>query len=52
MAWQNRITKDPFMVTFTVERSHVDGWTGKNAPAVKKKSRCFTQMRKSRDTVS
>ncbi len=25
-------TKDPFMVTFTVEKSHVEGWTGKNAP--------------------
>jgi len=31
-------TKDPFMVTFTVERSKVQGWTGKNAPAVKKKA--------------
>lgn len=26
-------TKDPFMVTFTVEKSHVEGWTGKNTPA-------------------
>jgi len=25
-------TKDPFMVTFTVDRSHIEGWTGKNAP--------------------
>jgi hypothetical protein len=29
-------SKDPFMVTFTVEKSHVEGWTGKNAPPVKK----------------
>ena len=28
-------TKDPFMVTFTVDKSHVEGWTGKNAPARK-----------------
>ena len=26
-------TKDPFLVTFTVERSHIEGWTGRNAPA-------------------
>jgi hypothetical protein len=26
-------TKDPFMVTFTVEKSHLEGWTGKNTPA-------------------
>lgn len=25
-------TKDPFMVTFTVEKSHIEGWTGRNAP--------------------
>ena len=29
-------TKDPFMVTFNVEKSHVEGWMGKNAPAGKK----------------
>ena len=29
-------TKDPFMVTFTVEKSKIDGWTGKNAPSTKK----------------
>lgn len=29
-------SKDPFMVTFTVEKSHVEGWTGKNAPPAKK----------------
>jgi len=29
-------SKDPFMVTFTVEKTHVDGWAGKNAPTVKK----------------
>lgn len=28
-------TKDPFMVTFAVEKSHIEGWTGKNAPARK-----------------
>jgi len=31
-------TKDPFMVTFTVEKSHVEGWTGKNVPARKRTS--------------
>ena len=29
-------TKDPFMVTLTVEKSKIDGWTGKNAPSTKK----------------
>lgn len=29
-------TKDPFMVTFNVEKSKIEGWTGKNAPAHKK----------------
>lgn len=29
-------TKDPFMVTFNVEKSHVEGWAGRNAPATKK----------------
>jgi tetratricopeptide (TPR) repeat protein len=29
-------TKDPFMVTFTLEKSHVGGWTGKNPPPAKK----------------
>jgi tetratricopeptide (TPR) repeat protein len=29
-------TKDPFMVTFTVEKSKIDGWTGKNPPLLKK----------------
>jgi len=29
-------TKDPFMVTFTVEKSKIDGWTGKNLPSTKK----------------
>ena len=26
-------TKDPFMVTFSVEKTHIEGWTGKNPPA-------------------
>lgn len=26
-------TREPFMVTFTVEKSHVEGWTGKNVPS-------------------
>jgi tetratricopeptide (TPR) repeat protein len=26
-------TREPFMVTFTVEKSHVEGWTGKNIPS-------------------
>jgi hypothetical protein len=25
-------TKDPFMVTFTVEKGHLEGWTGKTGP--------------------
>ncbi len=29
-------SKDPFMVTFTVEKSHVEGWTGKNTAPAKK----------------
>jgi hypothetical protein len=29
-------TKDPFMVTFIVEKSKIDGWTGKNPPLLKK----------------
>jgi tetratricopeptide (TPR) repeat protein len=29
-------TKDPFMVTFVVEKSKIDGWTGKNPPLLKK----------------
>jgi len=29
-------TKDPFMLTVTVEKDKLTGWTGKNAPAVKK----------------
>jgi len=29
-------TKDPFMVTFIVEKSKIDGWTGKNPPGQKK----------------
>ena len=29
-------SKDPFMVTFTVEKSKVEGWTGKNVPGHKK----------------
>jgi tetratricopeptide (TPR) repeat protein len=29
-------TKDPFMVTFTAEKSKIDGWTGKNPPLLKK----------------
>jgi hypothetical protein len=34
-------TKDPFMVTFTVEKSKIEGWTGKNPPAHKKKTGGF-----------
>jgi len=30
-------SKDPFMVTFTVEKSKIEGWAGK-APAASKKS--------------
>lgn len=29
--------KDPLMVTFTVEKSKIEGWTGKNAPVQHKK---------------
>jgi len=29
-------TKDPFMVTFQVDKTHIDGWTGKNTPARRK----------------
>jgi hypothetical protein len=29
-------TKEPFMVTFTVEKTKIDGWMGKNVPAPKK----------------
>ncbi|HLX43007.1 MAG TPA: hypothetical protein VKR43_06210, partial [Bryobacteraceae bacterium] len=29
-------TKDPFMVTFIVEKSKIEGWTGKNPPLLKK----------------
>lgn len=29
-------TRDPFSVTFTVEKSKIDGWTGKNPPGQKK----------------
>ncbi len=29
--------KDPLMVTFTVEKSKIEGWTGKNAPVVHRK---------------
>jgi hypothetical protein len=29
-------TKEPFMVTFDVEKDKLSGWTGKNAPAAKK----------------
>jgi hypothetical protein len=29
-------TKDPFMVTFNVEKSKIEGWTGKNVPVHKK----------------
>jgi hypothetical protein len=36
------VSKDPYMLTFTVEKASIAGWTGKNAPgpatAVKKKS--------------
>jgi tetratricopeptide (TPR) repeat protein len=28
-------TKDPFMVTFNVEKSHIEGWEGRNVPAGK-----------------
>ncbi len=31
-------TKDPFMVTFSVEKSHVEGWAGRTVPAGKKSS--------------
>jgi len=34
-------SKDPFMVTFAVEKSKVDGWTGKYAPVHKKKAGAF-----------
>jgi tetratricopeptide (TPR) repeat protein len=34
-------TKDPFMVTFNVEKSKIEGWTGKNPPAHKKKTGGF-----------
>jgi tetratricopeptide (TPR) repeat protein len=30
-------TKGPLMVTFTVEKSKIEGWTGKNAPATHRK---------------
>ncbi len=28
-------TKDPFMVVFSVEKSHIEGWSGRSAPASK-----------------
>jgi hypothetical protein len=31
-------TRDPFMVTFNVEKSKIEGWTGKNAPVHHKKT--------------
>lgn len=31
-------SKDPFMVTFNVEKSKVQGWAGKNTPAGRKKA--------------
>jgi tetratricopeptide (TPR) repeat protein len=33
--------KDPLMVTFTVEKSKIEGWTGKNAPVHRKKTGGF-----------
>jgi hypothetical protein len=27
------VSKDPYMLTLTVEKANIDGWTGKNAPA-------------------
>jgi hypothetical protein len=30
-------SKDPLMVTFTVEKSKIEGWTGRNAPATHRK---------------
>jgi hypothetical protein len=33
--------KDPLMVTFTVEKSKIEGWTGKNAPVHRKKAGAF-----------
>lgn len=33
--------KDPFMVTFTVEKSKIEGWTGKNPPVHRRKSGAF-----------
>jgi tetratricopeptide (TPR) repeat protein len=33
--------KDPFMVTFNVDKSKIQGWTGKNVPAHGKKSGAF-----------
>ncbi len=28
-------TKDPFMVTFKVEKSHIEGWSGRNVPSTR-----------------
>jgi len=32
------MTKEPFMITFAVEKDQLTGWTGKNAPAAKSKA--------------
>jgi hypothetical protein len=29
-------TKDPYMLTMTVEKDKLEGWTGKNAPPARK----------------
>lgn len=35
--------KDPFMVTFSVEKSKLDGWEGKNAPAARPRHRASSK---------
>jgi hypothetical protein len=38
-------TKDPFMITFEVEKDHISGWTGKNAPPAAKKAGAATKKK-------
>jgi len=38
-------TKDPFMITFEVDKDGISGWTGKNAPAAKKAPAAATKKK-------
>ena len=38
-------TKEPFMITFEVDKEGISGWTGKNAPAAKKAGGAATKKK-------